>query len=255
MSNAPARPEPQTDETIIFLHGGNMCGATWEGVAEHLPDRHLLMPDLPGYGDRAANEDWPGLPAAADDIAELIRNEAHDGKAHVVGLSTGGFTALHLASRHPELVRSLCISGVAYDGYAPLQKAIISPQARLWHRRWYWSVISLPFRLPKAERADFVAMAASASPTTNQRLLRDVINGTQLEPFDYDGPFLAVAAQHEGAFVRKAFPSLRKLAPQLQTWIAPRMIHPWSAQNPELFARMVATFADTGRWNGIATNQ
>lgn len=253
MSDASATPGTRADETILFLHGGNMSGGTWDGVAEHLPGRHLLMPDMPGYGARAATEDWPGLPAAADDIAELIRTEAHDGTVHVVGLSLGGFTALHLTARHPELVRSLCISGVAYDGYAPLQKAIISPQARIWNRRWYWSLVSLPFGLSKDERREFVEMAAGPSPVTNRRLIRDVINGTHLEQFKFDGPMLAVAGQREGAFVRTAFPSLRTLAPQLQTWIAPGMIHPWSAQDPELFARMVATFVDTGTWDGAAS--
>jgi pimeloyl-ACP methyl ester carboxylesterase len=40
------------------------------------------------------------------------------GRAHVVGLSMGGFTALHLTLRHPERVRSAVVAGAGY-GAAP----------------------------------------------------------------------------------------------------------------------------------------
>lgn len=52
-------------ETIVFLHGGNVAGWMWQPQVELLPDRHLLTPDLPGYGERFA-EQWPGLAGAAD---------------------------------------------------------------------------------------------------------------------------------------------------------------------------------------------
>lgn len=35
-------------------------------------------------------------------------------RAHLVGLSMGGFTALHTGLRHPDRVRSLAIAGVGY---------------------------------------------------------------------------------------------------------------------------------------------
>lgn len=117
-------------------------------------------------------------------------------------------------------------------------------------RRWYWTLVSLPFGLSKADRRDFVDMSVAASPTTNRRMVRDVIHGTTVNHFVFDGPFLAVAGEREGKFIRQAFPALKALAPQLQTWVAPKMHHPWSAQDPELFARMVATFVDTGEWDG-----
>jgi pimeloyl-ACP methyl ester carboxylesterase len=40
------------------------------------------------------------------------------GRAHVVGLSMGGFTTLHLALRHPARVRSAVAAGAGY-GAAP----------------------------------------------------------------------------------------------------------------------------------------
>jgi len=50
---------------------------------------------------------------AADDLADVI-GAVCDGPAHVIGLSMGGFAALHFALRHPKLARSLLVAGVGY---------------------------------------------------------------------------------------------------------------------------------------------
>jgi pimeloyl-ACP methyl ester carboxylesterase len=57
---------------------------------------------------------------AAEDLADVVRAVCH-GPAHIVGLSMGGFAALHFALRHPQLARSLVIAGVGY-GAKPEQQ-------------------------------------------------------------------------------------------------------------------------------------
>ena len=61
---------------------------------------------------------------AAEDLADVVRAVA-DGPAHIVGLSMGGFAALHFGLRYPQLARSLTIAGVGY-GAKPEQQARIS---------------------------------------------------------------------------------------------------------------------------------
>jgi len=58
---------------------------------------------------------------AAEDLADVV-HAVCEGPAHVVGLSMGGFAALHFGLRHPRLVRSLVIAGVGY-GAKPEQQA------------------------------------------------------------------------------------------------------------------------------------
>jgi pimeloyl-ACP methyl ester carboxylesterase len=58
---------------------------------------------------------------AAEDLADVVRAVC-DGPAHIVGLSMGGFAALHLGLCHPQLVRSLVVAGVGY-GAKPEQQA------------------------------------------------------------------------------------------------------------------------------------
>jgi pimeloyl-ACP methyl ester carboxylesterase len=57
---------------------------------------------------------------AAEDLADVVRAVA-DRSAHIVGLSMGGFAALHFAMRHPRLTRSLVLAGVGY-GAKPEQQ-------------------------------------------------------------------------------------------------------------------------------------
>ena len=44
-------------------------------------------------------------------------------RAHIVGISMGGFCALHLALRHPSLIRSAAIGGVGYGAPAAKREA------------------------------------------------------------------------------------------------------------------------------------
>ncbi|MHA2788090.1 alpha/beta fold hydrolase [Corynebacterium sp. S7] len=235
-------------ETIVFLHGGSSAGWTWLDVINHLPGRHMLAPDLPGYGERYA-EDWPGLDGAADDVAELIRERAVAGRAHVVGLSLGGVVAIRLITRHPDVVLSCATTGAPVGGYSRVEKLVISPQVPLWHRRWYWALQAPLFRIPKDAQELFITTASRPSPRSNRAMFYEVVDKTLTEStIPFSGPVLAVTAEHETSSVRNAFPMLAEKLPQLQTWTAPKVHHAWSAEDPELFARMVQTFADTGKW-------
>lgn len=239
---------PRSGESIVFLHGGNAARWMWGGQVAGLPGRHLLTPDLPGYGERAG-EDWPGTAAVTDDVARTIRSHGIDGRAHVVGLSLGGHVALHLLQRAPDVVRSCIVTGVAAGGLTPLERCVITPQLPLWRRRWYWTLQARLFFIPREDRARFVASGVAASDATNRRMFAEVASGTMPSgPFTYGGPLLVVAGQREPRSVRDAFALIRGALPQASTWIAPRMHHRWNAQDPGLFNRMVATFVDTGAW-------
>ena len=86
----PVEHGPRQGETIIFLHGGNMAGWTWDLQVEAMPGRHLLAPDLPGYG-RNTHEVWPGIAEAADRMAALIRSHSIGGASAHCGPLTRRF--------------------------------------------------------------------------------------------------------------------------------------------------------------------
>ncbi|VUC27787.1 unnamed protein product [Clonostachys rosea] len=97
--------------TIILLHGGLSCHLEWSEVVPHLVGRyHVLLPDLPSHS-ASRHIKLVSIEDVADRVAELIRTHAHGSRAHVVGLSMGGFIAQRLAIEHPSLVSSLFVTG------------------------------------------------------------------------------------------------------------------------------------------------
>jgi pimeloyl-ACP methyl ester carboxylesterase len=104
--------------TIVFLHGTRLTGSQWAVQVAALSDAyHCLAVDLPGHGNQH------GVPftleGAADLVADLIRREAHGGRAIVVGLSLGGYVAMALAARWPERVAGLAICGATAEPVGP----------------------------------------------------------------------------------------------------------------------------------------
>src|SRR6187399_1131857 len=80
---------PATAPTIVFLHGGGIGGWMWrKQVAAFEADYHCLVPTLPEQGQNEVSGEF-SMNSAVTQVAELIHKQAHDGKAHVVGLSLG----------------------------------------------------------------------------------------------------------------------------------------------------------------------
>src|SRR5207253_4071582 len=70
--------------------------------------------DVPTDGERYSQD------RARDDIRAVLDALKID-KAHIVGLSMGGFAALHFGFTYPQRARSLVVAGCGY-GAAPTQR-------------------------------------------------------------------------------------------------------------------------------------
>jgi pimeloyl-ACP methyl ester carboxylesterase len=105
-----ASHNPAATTTIVLLHALFASHREWDHVVPHLSDFHLIVPDLPQHS-RSHHVGPFTLQLAAAEVAQLIRNHARGGVAHVVGVSLGGFVALELIRRHPETVASAFVSG------------------------------------------------------------------------------------------------------------------------------------------------
>lgn len=98
--------------TIVLLHGGFTCRLEFALVLPHLNDFHILLPDLPLHS--ASRHIKPGTTEnSALHVAQLIRSHAHGAKAHIVGVSMGGYIGQCLALDQPDLVLSLFVTGAA----------------------------------------------------------------------------------------------------------------------------------------------
>lgn len=92
---------------LVLLHGFPVDHRMWSDVAAALPGEPTVVAvDLPGLGQSPLGSEVPSIEAAADATAESLR-AAGVSRAVVAGLSMGGYVALALAERHPDLVAGL----------------------------------------------------------------------------------------------------------------------------------------------------
>jgi pimeloyl-ACP methyl ester carboxylesterase len=104
---------PRDAAAIVFVHGTRLTRSSWRSQMAALSDAYRVVAmDLPGHGSLAERPFT--LTAAADELARVIEAAA-GGRAVVVGLSLGGYVAMELAARRPELVRGLVLSGASQE--------------------------------------------------------------------------------------------------------------------------------------------
>ncbi|TWD75413.1 pimeloyl-ACP methyl ester carboxylesterase [Kribbella amoyensis] len=122
---------PENASPLLLIHGSGASGATWAPMVGTLAGRHhVLRVDLPGCGQSspAPTYDVPDQAAAIaallDDLA--LRN------VPVAGHSSGGWVAIALADKRPDLVGSLVLISTAtgLDAQQPqpfILRALLAP--------------------------------------------------------------------------------------------------------------------------------
>ena len=94
--------------TIVLLHGFAANKETWLEMAKGLTDHfHVVIPDLPGWGESSRNDNGDyGIPAQAARLEDFAKAT---GLQHflLVGQSMGGAIAGVYAADHPERVAAL----------------------------------------------------------------------------------------------------------------------------------------------------
>lgn len=108
---------------IVFVHEFSGDGRSWAAQLGHFGRFfRCIAYNARGYPPSTVPkaEAAYSQSRAADDLAEIVTAVA-GGPAHIVGLSMGGFAALHLGLRRPDLVRSLTVAGCGY-GARPEQQ-------------------------------------------------------------------------------------------------------------------------------------
>ncbi len=204
---------------------------------------------------------------ARDDIRSVLDALQID-KAHVVGLSMGGFATLHFGFTYPQRARSLVIAGCGY-GASPDKRAQFAAETEGAAQRFETTDM--------AKAAETYALAPSRVQLLNKdpRGFREFVN--QLAQHSGKGSALTMRG------VQKRRPSLFDLVDKIKTVSAPTLImtgdedfpclepalllkrtimtsalvvlpnsgHAINLEEPELFNRHIADFlhsVDTGVW-------
>lgn len=259
---------PADAPTIVLLHGGGGAGWMWKPqVAALAADFHLLVPDLPEQG-RSTDAGPFTMPAAAAQVADLIRSRAHGGVAHVVGLSEGAQVVVQLLADAPEVVASAIASSalvfpIKGAGWAssPTVLGLTYDTSIGPLRNWDWWVrtnMRSAAGVPDAYFDDFRQSFRTLTKSGFVDLM--VANQTFRLPAGLDrvsAPVLAVCGHGEYEAMRRSTVAVAAAIPGAQACEVVHEVkmslaqeHNWNMTAPELFNAMVRAFVTGGTLPG-----
>src|SRR5436190_14642332 len=196
---------------IVFVHEFAGDTRSWETQVRHFCRRYRCIAfNARGYPPSDVPEDGEkySQARARDDIRAVLDALKID-KAHVIGLSMGGFAALHFGFTYPERARSLVVAGCGY-GAAPDQRAQFAVETEAAARRFE--------ELGMAKAAEAYALG----PTRVQHQNRDPRGwrefADQLKEHSTEGAALTMRG------VQAKRPSLFELVDKMKQITAPTLI-------------------------------
>ena len=114
--NAPYFEDVGTGEPIVLLHAAIADSRQWDEHVAAFSERYrVIRYDMQGFGQTPAAE---APVTRADELLDLLQRLSVP-KAHLVGVSNGGATALDFAVVYPERVGALVLVAPGISGIRP----------------------------------------------------------------------------------------------------------------------------------------
>lgn len=99
-------------EAVVLLNGLAMHTRAWYPfLADLRPDYDVLLYDYLGQGQSSAPDEPYSIPGFADDLAAIL-DHLGIARAHVMGISYGGFIGLDFGRLHQDRLHTLTLSGI-----------------------------------------------------------------------------------------------------------------------------------------------
>jgi len=237
--------------TIIFLHGAESCHLEFSRIAPFLTDDYeILLVDLPGHSRSKAIPF--SFSNAIKALSHLIKTQVEGGKAHIVGLSLGGFVGLELTRRCPELVLSLWCTGCApFSGWglwlrsqSRLLSGVIVVASRVATEKIFWASLGGEVEPIPGLRAE---VQKNQTMTTLRPVFDELVLVTLANIAEIRGVRVAIIAGGKGDNVGDTVMAgkvLRSKNPECNAFVVREAIHWWSLQFPEVFAQGVRAWVE-----------
>lgn len=173
---------PDKKPTIVMVHGFRGTHHGLEKIVEQLPDFHIIVPDLPGFGDSQPFSGTPHfLESYVDFLYEFLKHLAFSQPPVLLGHSFGSIVASHYAALHGETIAKLIL--VNPIG-APALKGPKGAMTRL-AIMYYWLGRTLPEKPSHAWLANklIVRIMSETMAKSKDKSMRKFINDQHLAHF------------------------------------------------------------------------
>jgi pimeloyl-ACP methyl ester carboxylesterase len=254
-----AEAGPASAEPLLFIHEFAGDHRSWEPQVRYFSGAfRCVRYAARGYPPSAVPDDLAGYSqerAVLDALAVL--DGLGIGRAHMAGLSMGGFTALHLALSHPDRVLSAVVAGCGY-GAQPSREAAFRAEchaiAAAFEADGAASVASWyaagPARVQFQNKnprgwAEFAAALAEHDALGAALTMRGVQAARpslyRLDLASIRVPVLVLAGDEDEGCLEPAL-MLKRTIPTAGLAVVPRTGHTANLEEPDVFNRLVDGF-------------
>jgi pimeloyl-ACP methyl ester carboxylesterase len=257
-------------EAIVFVHEFGGSHWSWEPQLNHFARRFTCVTFAArGYppSDIPSDVEKYSQARAADDIIDVMDGLGVD-KAHIVGLSMGGFACLHAALRHPDRLLSVTAAGAGYGAekaHEDYFRNVSSEVARNFEERG--AADFAPVYAEGASRVQFQAKDPRGWQLFAERLGKhasigaaNTMRGVQMNrPSLYDledglrrldTPVLVMAGDEDDHCLQPGI-FLKRVIPRCGLAVLPKAGHTLNLEEPALFNRILEDFlhdVQSNRW-------
>jgi pimeloyl-ACP methyl ester carboxylesterase len=199
------------DRPVVFVHEFSGDHRSWEPQVRYFARRYRCVTfNARGYPPSEVPEvlDKYSQARAVDDVRDVMDGLGID-KAHVVGLSMGGFAALHFGIRYPERALSIVVGGVGF-GAEPEKTEQFRREVEVVARRF------------EEEGAEKLAAIYGSGPGREQYEIKDPRGFREFLTQLGEHSSLGSALTLRGVQARR--PSPFDLVPQLEKMTVPALI-------------------------------
>jgi pimeloyl-ACP methyl ester carboxylesterase len=263
--------EHGSGEPLLFIHEFAGDHRSWEPQVSHFRSRYRCItyaargytpsdvpPDLESYSQQRAVQD-----------ALAVLDGLGIERAHVVGLSMGGFCALHLGLEAPARARSLVVAGCGYGAAPDAQERFQSESAAIAEafRRDGAAAVAPRYavgparvQLQNRNPAAWELFARSLAEHSSEGAALTMLGVQSRRPSLYalrdrlaslHVPTLILAGDEDDGCLEASL-MLKRTVPSAGLVVLPRTGHTSNLEDPQAFNRAVAGFlhsVEEGQWS------